>query len=322
MDLIYTNKQREDVGVMKDYAFDLAFGSDENDFELVVDIKNHCCEPNCLVYIEGTEYGGIVDRINVVTKEDRLAYVGRTWHGILASKIITPNAGEDYLTVGNEEAYIIVADLIDKLGLSDLFIVEVNPGHVIPSYSFDRYIDAYSGLKKMLASFSMKMRFSFKNGKVVISILPVVDYCKDEQFDNDQVGMTIEKAYNTTNHLICLGKGELATRQVVHLYKDADGNIGEIRTFTGLQEIVRVYDYPNVESLEELKKSGIENFQEELSAEETVQMDFATEENIYDIGDIVGAKEITTGIYASEKITKKIVTINQGLVNIQYKVGE
>lgn len=44
MDLIYTNVNREDVGVLKDYAFDLAFGSDENDFELTLDINQHCCD--------------------------------------------------------------------------------------------------------------------------------------------------------------------------------------------------------------------------------------------------------------------------------------
>ena len=32
MDLIYANNQMEDIGVLLDYEFDLAFGSDENDF--------------------------------------------------------------------------------------------------------------------------------------------------------------------------------------------------------------------------------------------------------------------------------------------------
>ena len=43
MDLIYTNADREDVGVLKDYTFDLAFGSSENDFECKVYKENHCC---------------------------------------------------------------------------------------------------------------------------------------------------------------------------------------------------------------------------------------------------------------------------------------
>lgn len=321
MDLIYTNKSREDVGVLKDYTFDLAFGSDENDFELTLDISSHCCEPSCFVYVEDTEYGGIIDKMNIVTKDNKLVYKGRTWHGILASKVITPNDGEAYLTVSGE-ANEVIGSLLERIGLTELFEAsKEHSGLTINKYSFDRYTDAYSGFSKMLTSVSGKLKFTFKANKVVISACPIVDYSQDEQFDNDQVEMNIEKTDNTVNHLICLGKGELTERQVVHLFVDGNGNISETQTFTGLQEVTGVYDYPNVESLDELKKSGIEKLKG-YATEDKVQMDFAAEEVIYDIGDIIGAKEITTGIFANEKIIKKIVTITQGLVNIQYKVGE
>lgn len=321
MDLIHTNKNREDVGVLKDYTFDLAFGSDENDFELTLDITNQCCESDCLVYIENTEYGGIIDKLNVVTRDDRLVYKGRTWHGILASKVITPNDGEAYFTVSGD-ANEVIGSLLEGIGLTDLFEApKEQSGLTINGYSFERYIDAYSGIRKMLATVSGKLKLSFKVGKVVVAACPIVDYSKDEQFDSDQVEMDIEKAYNTVNHLICLGKGELTERQVIHLYMDSNGNISETQTFTGLQEITRVFDYPNAESLDDLKTKGTEKFKE-YASEGKVQMDFTAEESMYDIGDIVGTKEITTGIFATEKINKKIVTITQGLVNIQYKVGE
>ena len=41
MDLIYATDEKIDIGVMRDYTFDLAFGSDENDFELTTNINNH-----------------------------------------------------------------------------------------------------------------------------------------------------------------------------------------------------------------------------------------------------------------------------------------
>lgn len=321
MDLIYTNRNREDVGVLKDYTFDLAFGSDENDFELTLDISNHCCESGCLVYIEGTEYGGIIDTLNITTKDDKLVYKGRTWHGILASKVITPDSGKAYLTISGE-ANSVIEDLLERIGLTELFEAsEESSGVTISRYSFDRYTDAYSGITKMLANASAKLKLEFKTDKVVISAHPIVDYSRDEQFDNDQVEMNIEKADNTVNHLICLGKGELTERQVIHLYVDGNGSISETQSFTGLQEVTGVYDYPNAESLDELKKGGIERLKESANKDK-VEMDFAAEEVIYDIGDIIGAKELITGIFATEKIIKKIVTITQGLVNIQYKVGE
>lgn len=321
MDLIYTNKNHEDVGILKDYTFDLAFGSDENDFELTLDVNNHCCESDCLVYIENTEYGGILDKLNIVTKEDKLVYKGRTWHGILASKILTPNTGEAYLTVSGE-ANEVIGNLFDRVGLTDLFAVSTeHSGLMINQYSFNRYTDVYSGICKMLGTVGGKMQITFKSGKVVVSACPIVDYSQDEQFDNDQVEMNIEKTYNSVNHLICLGKGELTERQVIHLYVDGNGNISETPTFTGVQDVTAVYELSNAESLEELKKSGIEKLNEYAVADK-VQMNFASEETTYDVGDIVGAKEIITGVFVKEKIIKKIVTIKEGLVNIQYKVGE
>lgn len=321
MDLIYTDANRHDVGVLKHYAFDLAFGSDENDFELTLDVNDHCCQASCLLYIEGTEYGGIIDRIGVVTADNKLTYRGRTWHGILGSKIIQPDVGKSHLVVLGE-ANAVMRTLIDRLGLSDLFATsDIDSGLVIDNYQFDRYTDGYSGFKKMLASASGKLNFEFHNGKVILSALPVVDYSKDEQFDNDQVELDIEKTYNRVNHLICLGKGELVDRQVIHLFVDPKGKIRDTRSFGGLQEIVDVYDYPNAESLDELRKDGIKRLRE-LASEDKVDLNFASEENTYGIGDIIGAKELITGLYATAKITKKIVTINQDGVNIEYKVGE
>lgn len=38
MDLIYATDEKIDIGIMQDFTFDLAFGSDENDFELTNNI--------------------------------------------------------------------------------------------------------------------------------------------------------------------------------------------------------------------------------------------------------------------------------------------
>lgn len=321
MDLIYTNTRLEDVGVLKDYTFDLAFGSDENNFEVTIDSNKHCCQSKCLLYIEGTEYGGIIDGLRVVTSDESLIYFGRTWHGILDSKILEPDAGEDYLFVDGE-ANTVIRNLIDRIGLSELFEASTDDsGLIVIGYKMDRYISAYSGIKKMLDTVSGKLNFTFRDGKVLVSAVPAVDYSKDEQFDNDQVEMDIQKTDNPINHLICLGKGELSERQVLHLYADSNGNISEEQTFFGIDEVAEKYDYSNVESLEELQKSGIEKLKEYWSSD-TASMDFASENTIYDIGDIVGAKEIVTGIVVKEKITKKIVTINKYETNIEYKVGE
>ena len=321
MDLIYTNSAHEDVGVLHDFTLDLAFGSGENDFELKVDKNNNCCEMNAVVYIEGTEYGGIIDGMKVSTKDDVIVYNGRTWHGMLGTKIIEPDAGQSHLIVSGE-ANGVVASLLDRIGLSDLFVASgEDSGLVVNNYQFDRYVDAYSGIVKMLDTVSGKMKLVFMDGKVCVSVLPLVDYSQDEQFDNDTVEMEITKTHNFINHMICLGQGELTERQVIHLYADADGNVSENQTFFGVDERVEVYDYSNAKDENELKEKGTEKLAEYAKAGK-VSIDFTEESDMYDIGDIVGAKEIVTGTSVTRKIEKKIVTIKKGETNIEYKVGE
>lgn len=322
MDLIYTDKYHWDVGVLRDYTFDLAYGSDENNFVLTIASSNHCCGIGSLVYIEGTEYGGTVDGLKVITKDDELIYKGRTWQGILASKILKPDDGADYLVVSGE-ANAIIGTLIERCGLTKIFVASTDDsGLTISNYSMNRYVDAYSGIIKMLGTVSGKLKFTVnKDGMVIVSAVPAVDYTQDEQFDSDLVEMEIETSSAVVNHLVCLGKGDLAERQVVHLYTDENGNVSTTQTFTGLAEVEAVYDYPNVESIEELTNSGKEKLTE-YAVPNSVVIDFPAEENVYDVGDIVGAKENITGITSAAKITKKIVTISGGKVNIEYKVGE
>ena len=120
MDLIYTNSARVDQGVLQDYELDLAFGADENNLECKVQAGSHCCESGSLLYIEGTEYGGIIDSIESDTDSKEVIYTGRTWHGILNSKVIQPDSGEAYLVVSGE-ANAAIANLLSKLALTDLF---------------------------------------------------------------------------------------------------------------------------------------------------------------------------------------------------------
>lgn len=321
MDLIYANEKREDIGILLDYSFDLAVGADENNFELTLDQNHHCCKSGYFIYIEGTEYGGIIDRIQVNTKSKELKYIGRSWSGILDNKIIVPDQGEDYLTVSGE-ANQVLQSLLTRLGLTDLFTASnEDSGLMINRYQFDRYTYAYTAVSKMLKTVGGKLHFHYENGSVILSALPLIDYTETEQFDTDQVELEIEKVYQSTNHVICLGQGELKDRQVIHLYADENGNIGYEQSITGLNELTEKYDYPNAESLEELEQGG-RKILKEAATEGTVRMSFAAEETVYDIGDIVGSKDIITGIAAKAAIKKKIVTINKGKINIEYEVGD
>ena len=320
MDLIYMNGERKDLGVLKDFSLDLAFGIDENDFECTVAENNHCCLGGYFLYIEGTEYGGIIDTIKVDTENQGITYIGRTWHGILESKILEPDTGEDYLKVSGE-ANAILATLISRLGLGDLFRASDADSEVNVNYQMNRYIGGYNGIRKMLKESGAKLHISFEKGMVELSAVPLVDYSQNEQFDKDQIDFVITQNMAPVNHVICLGKGELAEREVIHVYADESGNISETQVFTGLDEVTVTYDYSNAESTDDLRQGGIDIIKEAWNSNE-VSMDFDSNDTVYDIGDIVGAKERNTEIEVAADITKKIVNISGKSTTIQYKVGE
>ena len=319
MDLIYTNKNKVDIGVMKNYTFDLAFGEDENNFQLSISSDSNVCEEDNLIYIEGTEYGGIIDAIEVYTAEKTINYKGRTWHGILNTKIIQPNSGADYYTVSGE-ANTILRSLVSRLSLGDLFEgSSASSGFTITSYQFKRYVSAYDGIVDMLRSVGAKLHIEWSGGYVQLSAVAIVDY-SDDDLSSDHIALHIQKTYNPVNHLICLGQGELSQRTVVNLYCDANGVISTSTTFTGLDEVANVFDYPNAESAAELQKEGTKKLQELNNADEIeVSLDDAYE---FDIGDIVTAEDEITGIRVSSRVLKKIVTIDKDQFLINYKVGE
>ena len=320
MDLIYTDANMKDLGSLQDFKMDLAFGIDENNFELSVSNSNHVCESGSVVYIEGTEYGGIVERIRVDTAGKKIIYIGSTWHGLLESKIIEPDAGEDYLVLSGD-ANAVLAALIERMGLSELFAAKSEPSGIeIKNYSMNRYIEGYSGIKKMLATGNGKLKLTYQEGRVVLYAERVVDYSKDEEFDSDQIDFVIEKNFKPVNHIICLGKGELKDRTVIHLYTDASGNISHTQSIYGIDERTAIFENSNAESEEELEKGGTERLQAAWN-EGKLQLDLDATTS-YDVGDIVGAKELITGTAMQKPIAKKIVTIEKNAIKIIHKVGE
>ena len=319
MDLIYTDKSKIDIGVLLDFSFDLAFGEDENDFEISVTTEQNFCEEDYYVYIEGTEYGGVIDAIEVDSANKEMKYKGRTWHGLLNSKIIQPNSGQDYYIVSGD-ANTILGTLISRLSLSSLFRAKsTSSGITLTNYQFKRYIAGYDGISQMLDSVGAKLHIEYTDGYAELSAIPIVNYT-DEELDSDHISFQIKKVFNSINHLICLGQGELKNRTVIHLYCDANGNVSTTQTFTGIEEYADVYDYPNVESAAELQSEGTKKLKE-LNGSDEVNVDL-DDTYLFDIGDILTAVDVTTGISVTRKIAKKIVKIEKNNVTINYKVGE
>lgn len=318
MDLIYMDESKKDIDVLKDYTLDLAYGSDENDFECKVNINNNVCKTGYYLYFEGEEYGGVIDSVGVDTDETTVTYSGRTWHGILESKVLQPDEGEDYLIVSGE-ANEVLKLLIDRMGLSELFKVStLNSKIQISSYQMNRYIKGYTGIIKMLKAYNAKLNMVFNRGFVELSASPLADYSQDEQFDTDQISFTIKRNSKHINHVICLGRGDLKDRRVIHIYCDLLGNISGTQTLTGLDEMCEIYDNSNAESDEDLIQGGIDKITESFASD---SVDFSLDSNdqyIFDVNDKVGAREQITGTYVVASVSKKIVNISNNSTSISY----
>lgn len=319
MDLIYTDASREDIGALQAYALDLSFGAKENDFEITLS-ADFLLEYGAFIYIEGTEYGGIVDGLKTKTDSETITYIGRTWHGLINSKVIEPDAGAAYLKVSGD-ANEVIGFVLDRLGLGDLFEAsEEESGITVNNYQFARYCFGYDGLIAMLTANNAKLHIAWENRKVRLSAVPIVDYA-NAPLDDDTAKLQIEKHDKKVNHIICLGKGELTEREVHHFYIDQFGQVSTAQYYTGIDEYTAIYENTNAEDTEELTDGGKARLRELQRIDKADISVPEIEGNPYDIGDIVGASNIKTGISVASAVSQKIVRIQNGVIDIEYQTG-
>lgn len=317
VELIITGRNGIDRESIADYKLDAAWGADENDFELTVD---RLIDAGSYVYFDGSECGGIVDALkdNLKRGESTLTYSGRTWHGMLADKILEPDKGKDYLTVSGT-ASSVIGSLISRVGLDAVFDAVDSPtagAQTIKSYQFDRYTDCYTGLRKMCAASGLKLRLAYASGKVRVWAEPAAHY--GDSIDSDLIDFDATRTWRKPNHLIGLGKGDLAARVVVHWYADAKGTVSQTQSLRGVDEITQVYDYSNAETAE-LNTKTKEKLQD-LQSEGDVRVTVRDDANVvFDVGDTVTARDNLTGITVNASIVKKIVKVSGGVMSVDYE---
>lgn len=267
MDLIYAKNNKSEEGVIKDYTLDLAYGYSENNFELTIPQDSIELNTNQFIYYNDTEYGGIIDSVYIDTRSKIKKYSGRTWHGILDSKVITPIG--DYRIL-NGSSYSIISSLLIELDLDELFEMDTESNFVFNNVAVPRYIPFYSGLQALLLQRKgkMKLRYDATKQRVLISMVSLSDLTNVREWSEDIFNYTAKSYKNSVNHLICLGSGELSSRNVISLYTDTNGIVQPYsivdepkqdsdyilnstnQVITGIDEVVEVYDYGNVSTVE------------------------------------------------------------------------
>ena len=317
VDLICADENGVPFHAVSDCVLDCAWGSGENDFELTL-YDGTVLPDRGLVYVDGTEVGGIVDHMKDELSDgvSVVTYSGRSWHGMLAGKVLQPDSGQDYLKVSGPVNQVL-SNLLARIGLSDVFKVRADSTKTIPTFRFDRYCTAYDGIRRMLAANVLKLMFQEVDGTIWMYAMPVVAH--DDTVDSDLVDFSITKDYRRTNHMIGLGKGDLRNRLVVHYYADGSGKVSNTRTFDGRDEIAAVYDYSSAEKneLDKQTKKQLQDLQGAGAVDVTVHDGLSL-----DVGDRVAGRDHVTGLTVTAIVLKKIVKLSGGLLSVSYEVGD
>lgn len=313
--LIYTDSGRVDAGAIRTFSLDMAFGSDEQNFEASFSVPQ--LSGGELLYIDGTEYGGIIDSVTQSTETDVTVYKGRTWHGMLAGKVVKPPANQDYYTLSGD-ANTCIRSLLSYVGLSSVLTGRSTASGInISSYKFDRFTNAYSGLLRMLNSADAVLRIERHDG--ITELWAEQRATISDEADSDIMDFTLTDSHRVPNHLVCTGEGELQDRVVVDLYADASGNISTTQTLTGVDEIAKVYNYNNADATELAAKGTTElrKYQQGGGADISVNS-----RGDWHIGDKLQVRDNRTGTVIVSTIAKKIVKVADGVLSVEYEVGD
>ena len=317
--LIATKADHTDLCAVVDFTLDMVIGHDRQDFTASFD-PIEGVGGGSLLYIDGTEYGGVVDDVTTDTETGIASYHGRTWDGILAAKRIIPPSGSAYRTVSGE-ANGVLASLVTLLDLGSVFAASTAAsGITISSYQFDRFVDAYEGIYKMLKSAGAKLVMHRENGVTVMEAKSAATI--SDEADSDLLDFMLTKTSRTVNHLVCAGEGELQDRVVIDLYADASGNVSQVQSLFGIDEITDFYDYNNADSAE-LLAEGTKKLQEYQTKGAVEITHIGSGE--WDVGDTLVARDNKSGTTVSAPIVGKTVKVDSSTnweLSTSYEVGE
>lgn len=325
--VIITNIDGNEEKFVDNYSIDIDLNK-TMDFELEIPSSRYNDSYGYYrrMFIPNTEYGGIFGSKKISTTGSTVTIGGLTWRGYLYKHIIRPLEGEDYRIVSGE-LNDIIRSLIEEAGIEDLFVVpDIDTGIEVNNFQFYRYTTLLRGLDKLCESEEYKIELKYIQGErgdigyVQLQAVPVVDFSPRVELSQDyNLEFTLKENINGINHLICLGQGELKDRQVLDLYLQEDGTIGHTQYYTGIRELAEIYDYPNVESIEDLEKYGIERFKEVMS-QKTIEVDLDINALDVQIGDIIGGRDYVTGASLSKPVKNKIYKEKSGVVSVEYSI--
>lgn len=318
--VIYADAQLRELGFLRFAEGDFSIGV-YNSFSLKVQDDAGIAEGSYLM-IDGTEYGGRVDGLDIDTEADYVTAVGRTWHGILESSLVKPPAGQGHL-VESGDCNAVIGRLVERLGLAYCMAAETAAsGLEVSGWKFTREgerMGGYSQIRAMLASVGGKLRIRYDGARrrAVLSAVPRGDYV-DEGIDGDLVPFEISTR-RPVNHLHCMGTGEGAARTVIDLYADKDGNVSRTQTLFGPYHVEEAYDNPSADEAE-LEEYGTQRLRDYQADLRKCGLKNAADAR-YEVDDIVGGVSTRHGVSVVTTVAAKVATVSGDEITYETKTA-
>ncbi len=325
--IVWTDASFTEQGATEDFSLDLecsALGINDdagrgNTFAVQLPESVRIAADSAL-FIDGSPWGGLVQRrVSDTSVEGVLMWEGRTWQGVLADAIVQPASGSDYYTSSGTDAECVDA-LMASLGLDGLFAAGTGTGAAV-SYQHPRYANGWTCLLRMLASVGERPEFRIdRTGGTARVLIDCVEAAElDEIADGEFADMAMTAEMRPYNHVIGLGQGELAERDVVHYYADAAGNVSATQTFTGAAERTFVYDNPSAEH-DRLIEGAMEHLAD-LQGQGEVSVTLDDDAQVA-IGDYVKAYDQRIDASVTAMVTGCVVKVEDGIVTCAWSAGE
>ena len=262
------------------------------------------------VAVPGTCFGGVISDVSTTSGSADITYTGKTWLGMLTDRIITPPAGQTNLTVSGDLSDV-VKTLLDNAGLLGRpFLWSNGESRVnVPSTSIDRYATAADSLTKVLSAAGGHGRVwvlctdagiefhvaGIENPRLITGI-------------DDGVTLAYKASPRPVNHLIGLGKGEGTAREIIHRYADADGNISDKQTLTGVAERQQTYELSDKSGAE--LTTGVEKKLRELQTFGTATINYTGGAGMLYPGDQLTVLDPPHGVSATATISKAVYKLD------------
>lgn len=276
------------------------------------------------LYYPDTEWGCIVDRIKHSTASRQVVIEGACWRGLFLRKVVEPPSGESHFVIRDMEANDAIRALLGE-SFGDLVVVDASMVGITVSASI-RYRTQLEAIEGMLDAAGLRLycRYSAQDKRLHVGALPVTDYSERVELSQDYgINMTSTQGrVDRYNHIIALGRGEMQEREVVHLYRLPDGTITQDKPegWDGISDVVYLYDYPNVESYEDLLNWATKKAKE-FAEDSVMEIDTSQVDQTLELGDIVAARDRLTGMAVTATIAEKILLVNEKNVTIQTRTA-